>query len=203
MSPVAAECRAKLVKDAKCCLDESLDSGVAKHFVKRDVEEWLCDDNCYDNQGGRRGVDVMWVPKGAVCDSPRLLYVHGGAWMYGGPEENGYASLATKLANSTGAVVLSLDYPLAPERKMLGMVYQTLRGLEWLSRHGPPGCPAGLIVIVVIVVVVVVVIVVVIVVVVVIVIVIVIVIVMVIVVIFRGPRPGASAAPHRRRLLGG
>ena len=27
--------------------------------------------------------DLLWIPKGATCESPRLLWIHGGSWEYG------------------------------------------------------------------------------------------------------------------------
>ena len=48
---------------------------------------------CYDMKTGARGDDQMFVPEGATCETPRLLYIHGGSWMSrpesGGPAKPG------------------------------------------------------------------------------------------------------------------
>merc|ERR1712187_653618 len=49
---------------------------------------------------------------GASCKSPRILYVHGGSWLAYSPNETGYFHTASRLAAETGAVGMSIDYPI-------------------------------------------------------------------------------------------
>ena len=38
------------------------------------------------------------ISDGIRCSSPRVLYLHGGSWMYSAPDSDGYDALAGKLA---------------------------------------------------------------------------------------------------------
>jgi len=57
-------------------------------------------------------MDLFFAPTDASCYSSRLLYVHGGSWTGGSPNETGYFQTASRLAAETGAVVMSIDYPI-------------------------------------------------------------------------------------------
>ncbi|WP_204040931.1 alpha/beta hydrolase [Acrocarpospora phusangensis] len=62
------------------------------------------------------GVPVrIYRPAGDAGPSPVAVYYHGGGWVYGSVERND--PLARDLAARTGAVVVSVDYRLAPEHR--------------------------------------------------------------------------------------
>lgn len=90
-------------------------------------------------KSGHRGDDLLVAPDGADCTTPRVLYIHGGSWTGGGPEEWGYDVLASKLAGLAKAVVLVPDYRLVP----IGNYSDIMRSAEaawvWLAEHGPAG----------------------------------------------------------------
>ena len=44
-----------------------------------------------------------------------IIYFHGGGWVIG--SVNSYNKICHKISNSTGCIVVSVDYPLAPEYK--------------------------------------------------------------------------------------
>src|SRR4051812_11931675 len=52
---------------------------------------------------------------GAPAPSPALVFFHGGGWVLGDIET--VDNLCRRLANASGAVVISVDYRLAPEAK--------------------------------------------------------------------------------------
>lgn len=139
---VAAYCYKALVAKPDCCLDERFALGVARHTIRRPGTGWACIDqtNCYDGVRGYRGDDALWVPEGAACDAPRLLYIHGGSWMYGSPDSYGYGQLASKLSALSGAVVMMPDIPLLPISNYTGMLQASLEALRWLAETDPPGC---------------------------------------------------------------
>lgn len=58
---------------------------------------------------------VIYTPNGASPTAPVIVYYHGGGWVIASPEVYEYSTLA--LAQNTGAIVVSVDYRLAPENK--------------------------------------------------------------------------------------
>ncbi|CAK0905567.1 unnamed protein product [Prorocentrum cordatum] len=138
LSPAQSCCYAKIVKDPSCCLDTHFSKGVTRRNFTRPGTSWNCrKKGCYDSLRGPRGTDQMTIPPGADCTTPRILYIHGGSWMYGSPFTTGYPQLASKLAAAAGAVVLMPDYPLIPYGNYTSILEAGLSALRWLSQHGP------------------------------------------------------------------
>jgi acetyl esterase len=67
--------------------------------------------------------------------SPLVLYMHGGGWTIGSIET--HDRLCRRLADGTGAAVLSLDYRLAPEHPWPASVDDTVAALRWIADAGP------------------------------------------------------------------
>eukprot|EP00931_Biecheleriopsis_adriatica_P053534 TRINITY_DN31352_c0_g1_i2.p1 TRINITY_DN31352_c0_g1~~TRINITY_DN31352_c0_g1_i2.p1 ORF type:complete len:514 (-),score=91.15 TRINITY_DN31352_c0_g1_i2:22-1563(-) len=137
-------CYSKLIANSNCCLDSQLAAGVKVTTLNRPKTRWRCrrKDGCDDawwGGGGERGTDLLWTPEGADCSSPRILYLHGGSWMYNSPESSSYKSLASKLARLTGALVMVIDYPLVPIGTYSAILQFALEALVWLAGH----CPGG------------------------------------------------------------
>jgi len=133
-------CYKKLVNDTNCCIDRDFAHGVTGQTIHREGTEWNCGPSCGDSQRGKRGADVMWLPEGADCSTPRILYIHGGSWMYGSPTGLGYDNLASKLVIKTGAIVMVPDYPLIPYANYTTMLETAVKALVWLANNGPDGC---------------------------------------------------------------
>ncbi|CAE8705624.1 unnamed protein product, partial [Polarella glacialis] len=133
VSDSVAYCYAQLVANSFCCQDQAFAAGASRHEVRRAGTEWRCGDRCLDSQKGRRGDDVLWIPEGASCSSPRLLWIHGGSWQWGSPDTESYGQLGSKLAALSGAVVMLIDYPLAPEGNFSTILQAALQGLQWLA----------------------------------------------------------------------
>ena len=88
--------------------------------------------------------DLLWIPEGATCESPRLLWIHGGSWLYGSPDTLSYGQLASKLSGLSGAIVMVPDFPLAPVGSYSTILNACLDALRWLAEtsldlHCPPG----------------------------------------------------------------
>lgn len=64
---------------------------------------------------------------------PVIVYYHGGGWALGSIAT--YDSLCRKLANGAGAVVVSVDYRLAPEHPFPAAVQDAHLALEWVARN--------------------------------------------------------------------
>ena len=70
-----------------------------------------------------------------ACDGrlPVLVYYHGGGWTLGSLAT--YDSLCRALARGTGALVVSVDYRLAPEHPFPAAVEDAHLALEWVARN--------------------------------------------------------------------
>jgi len=94
----------------------------------------------------KRGRDVLWVPNGVACRAPRILFVHGGSWMYGSPDTLGYGQLVSKLAYTTGALVMVPDFPLLssnsthPTGNFSTIMDALVAALQWLASDSLPEC---------------------------------------------------------------
>jgi acetyl esterase len=64
---------------------------------------------------------------------PVLVYYHGGGWTLGSLAS--YDSLCRALARGTGALVVSVDYRLAPEHPFPAAVEDAHLALEWVARN--------------------------------------------------------------------
>ena len=65
---------------------------------------------------------------------PALLYFHGGGWVQGDLET--HDGLCSRLALASGAMVVALDYRLAPENKFPAAVEDCCSCFQWLSTEG-------------------------------------------------------------------
>jgi acetyl esterase/lipase len=74
---------------------------------------------------------VVTAPRAAGRDRPGILHVHGGGYVLGAAEMTGETDAA--YARDLGAVVVSVDYRLAPETPFPGPVEDCYAGLAWLS----------------------------------------------------------------------
>lgn len=74
----------------------------------------------------------IYTPEGAG-PFPALVYYHGGGWVIGGLDV--VDGPCTALANRAGAVVVSVDYRLAPEHPFPAAVEDAYAALVWVSGH--------------------------------------------------------------------
>ena len=65
---------------------------------------------------------------------PAVAYFHGGGWVQGDLET--HHGLCARLAQHAGALVLAVDYRLAPEHKFPAAVEDCLAAYTWLRAHG-------------------------------------------------------------------
>ena len=81
--------------------------------------------------GGEIPIRVYWPRENGPL--PVLVYYHGGGWVVGNLDTND--SLSRLLANKASAVVVSVDYRLAPEDRFPAAVDDCYAALEWVSRN--------------------------------------------------------------------
>jgi acetyl esterase/lipase len=74
----------------------------------------------------------LYRPSAAAV--PLVLYLHGGGWTIGSIES--HDRVCRRLAQGSGAAVLSLEYRLAPENPWPASVDDTVTALRWLAAAG-------------------------------------------------------------------
>ncbi len=83
-------------------------------------------------------VDVpvrVYTPEGARGGgAPLLVWLHGGGWVIG--DLDTADATARALANRSGAVVVSVDYRLAPEHTAPTALDDSVAALRWAVEHG-------------------------------------------------------------------
>ena len=78
----------------------------------------------------------VYTPAGDAEVRPGVVYFHGGGWVLGDLET--HDRCAATLANGAGAVVVSVDYRLAPEHRFPAAAEDALRRARAGSRRTPP-----------------------------------------------------------------
>jgi acetyl esterase len=95
-----------------------------------------------DGDGGPMRVRIVW-PLGVQADArasvrhepnlPVVVYFHGGGWVLGGLETHDH--LVRELSNAVGAVVVSVDYRLAPEHPFPAAVHDAWAATCYVAQH--------------------------------------------------------------------
>jgi acetyl esterase/lipase len=78
--------------------------------------------------------DVYGQPD-AVAPSPAIVYIHGGCLIYGSRDLINSRQLELYLC--AGYTVISIDYRLAPETKLPGIIADLRDAFRWVSSSGP------------------------------------------------------------------
>ena len=128
-------CRAQLLENGSCCLDQIGDRSVLQRSISRPGTSWECiaDNGCVSEPHGLRGDDLLSIPAAATCESCRILFLHGGSWYFGSPTSTGYHVLASKLAARTGCIVMMPDFPLLPVGDFDSMLQASIEAIAWLG----------------------------------------------------------------------
>lgn len=77
----------------------------------------------------------IYRPQNVKRPAPALLWIHGGGFLMGNPEQDERSSLA--YARALGIVVVAVDYRLAPEHPFPAPLEDCYAALRWL--HGQAG----------------------------------------------------------------
>lgn len=76
----------------------------------------------------------VYAPRVGGAPLPAVAYFHGGGWVQGDLET--HHGLCARLAKHAGALVVSLDYRLAPEHKFPAAVDDCLAAYRWMRARG-------------------------------------------------------------------
>lgn len=76
----------------------------------------------------------IYTPKETEGPLPCIYWIHGGGFLFGVPEQNEAQSL--RFAREVGAVVVAVDYRLAPEHPYPAPLEDCYAGLRWVFQHG-------------------------------------------------------------------
>ena len=95
------------------------------------ADDVTCEERFVPRADGLPDVRVLiYRPSQPQGDLPALLYLHGGGFVAGTPDMMGAAS--RKLAEDCGAVVVSVQYRLAPETPFPGPLEDCDAALAWI-----------------------------------------------------------------------
>ena len=88
-------------------------------------------------------VRIYWPPIDAHDDLPVVVFYHGGGWSLGDLDSHDHVARAHAVA--TEAIVVSVDYRLAPEHPFPEGVEDAWAALQWVGAHAAElgGDPAG------------------------------------------------------------
>jgi len=76
----------------------------------------------------------VYAPRRGGAPLPIVAYFHGGGWVQGDLET--HHGLCARLARHAGALVVAVDYRLAPEHKFPAAVDDCLAAYRWLRTRG-------------------------------------------------------------------
>ena len=79
------------------------------------------------------GVPVRIYRPSAEIALPVVVYLHGGGWTIGSAEQ--FDAITRQLANTSGAIVVSVDYRLAPEHPFPAPLDDCWSVLQWVAMH--------------------------------------------------------------------
>ena len=76
----------------------------------------------------------VYAPSAGGVPLPTVTYLHGGGWVQGDLET--HHGLCARLAKHAGALVVAVDYRLAPEHKFPAAVEDCLAAYRWVRDRG-------------------------------------------------------------------
>lgn len=93
----------------------------------------VADSNAPGSEGGPEVPVRIYTPENRDGDLPGLLYIHGGGFVSGSVDA--YHVDAMRVAAEVGAVVVSVEYRLAPEHPFPAGLEDSYAALIWIADH--------------------------------------------------------------------
>jgi acetyl esterase len=106
-----------------------------RDLPRREVHPDLrVEDHTVEGLAGAIPIRVYWPPASGEQTPPVVLFVHGGGWAVG--DLDSYDGTARFHAVGAAAVVVSIDYRLAPEHRYPAAVDDVWAVTRWVAAHG-------------------------------------------------------------------
>jgi acetyl esterase len=103
----------------------------ARMLQGRPVEVARIEEMKIPGPGGEIPIRVYWPTQDGPL--PVVVFYHGGGWVIGNLDTND--GICRMLSNKAAAVVVSVDYRLAPEHRFPAAVEDCYAALQWVSRN--------------------------------------------------------------------
>jgi acetyl esterase/lipase len=105
-----------------------------RYLPRRRVHQGLrVEDRIIDSGGGPLALRLYWPPEAAQATVPVVMFFHGGGWVVG--DLDSYDGDARRHAVGSGALVVSVDYRLAPEHPHPAAVDDVWAATQWVVGH--------------------------------------------------------------------
>lgn len=113
---------------------DAVNSLLDKNKLPRPTANVVISERMIAGSGGAQIRAKIYTPRTTATGLlPVIVYYHGGGWVIASPEVYEYSTLA--LAEETGAIVVSVDYRLAPEFKFPTAHEDAYRAYEWVKNN--------------------------------------------------------------------
>ena len=116
---------------------KSLKKGIA---VAREFADNLSQDlnsDCAFTSVTANGVECEWVVAPGADPKRRILFLHGGAFIFGSPK--GHRIMGHQLSHLANSAVLSVDYRMLPENKRMLASLDAQSAYHYILSNGPDG----------------------------------------------------------------
>ena len=109
--------------------------GLVKLMPKMKTPEGILVDQAYiPSKDGAHQIRLrLYKPQESVSPAPALVWMHGGGYIIGTPEQDD--GRVFELVKALGIVVISVDYRLAPRHPFPAPLEDCYAALEWVHSH--------------------------------------------------------------------
>lgn len=96
-------------------------------------QELRVENRTVDGPGGPIPIRLYWPPEADDAPVPVVMFFHGGGWVVG--DLDSYDNDARRHAVGSGALVVSVEYRLAPEHPYPAAVDDVWAATRWVAEH--------------------------------------------------------------------